>query len=146
MNNYPTWWNETLTVYNKYIDPTTRQITWYRTVVNNCFWKYVGNEIVVGETTIKTDNTLCRIPKSDNFIEKHIWCELENKSEKFTLSTGDILVKGEVTDEIDEYTSGSRSSDLLTKYRKLQGCMMIEKCSINTDGGRGNEHYYVKGI
>jgi hypothetical protein len=67
-------------------------------------------------------------------------------SDFFTLGTGDIIVKGEVDDEIDEYTSKKRSTDLVAKYKALQGCMQIEEVAINVGAGRCNEHYYVKGI
>ena len=56
-----------------------------------------------------------------------------------------MIVKGEVEDEIDEYVAGKRSNDFLTKYKRLQGCTLISSVSNNTDGGRGAEHYLVKG-
>ena len=146
MSNYPEWWDTTVTVFNKYENPATRQITWHKTVLHNCFWKYTGNKIVVGETTIDTNTTLCRVPANVAFLEKYQWNETENKSEYFTFGAGDILIKGEVSDEIDEYASGNRSSDILAKYKKLQGCMVIEQCAINTGLGRGLEHYYVRGV
>ena len=55
-------------------------------------------------------------------------------------------MKGEVTDEIDEYASGFRSSDILTKYKKRGECMVIDRCAVNVGPGRGLEHYYVKGV
>lgn len=146
MSNYPEWWDTTVTVFNKYEDPATRKITWHKTVLHNCFWKYTGNKIVVGETALDTNTTLCRVPLNDAFLEKYQWNELEDKSQHFTFGAGDMLIKGEVQDEIDEYASGSRSSDVLAKYKKLQGCMVIDKCAINTGLGRGLEHYYVKGV
>jgi hypothetical protein len=148
VNEYPIWWSDTLTIYNKYTNPETRVVTWYKCVLNGCFWKYTGNKITINETTLETDTTMCRIPENDKFLERYDWEELpeESKKEYFTLSTGDIIVKGNVEDTIEEYTSGKRSSDLLTKYRKLQGCMLVEKCSINTGIGRGINHYYVRGV
>ena len=148
MSNYPEWWNTTVTVYNKFEDPDTRQVAWFRTVLHNCFWKYTGNKIVVGETTLDTDTTVCRVPANPAFLEKYLWIDIdfESKFRHFTLSAGDILVKGEVTDEIDEYASGYRSSDILTKYKKYGQCMVIDKCAMNTGLGRGLEHYYVKGV
>ena len=149
MNNYPSWWNQTTTVFNKYEDPTTHVITWYKTVVPGCFWKFTGVEMTIGETILDTSKTLCRIPKSENFMEKYLWNALSDtdKANYFTLGPGDILILGDASAEtVDEYTSGSRSSDLLTKYRALQGCMQVEKYAINVDGGRGNEHYMVRGV
>lgn len=148
MNNYPSWWNTTITVYNKFEDPQTQLVTWYRQVVDGCFWKYSGNKVVVGNTVLETKDIICRIRIDDRFLEKHEWIAIPNDrmSNYFTLSQGDIIVKGEVDDEINEYQSGQRSSDLKTKYKSLQGCLEIQEWSNNTGGGRGNEHYYVKGI
>ena len=146
VSNYPFWWDTTITVYNKFEDPATRQITWHRTVLHDCFWKYTGNKIVIGETALETNTTLCRVPLNSKFLEKYLWNNTQDKSMYFTFGTGDILIKGEVTDEIDEYASGYRSSDILTKYKKLQGCMVVDKCAINVGLGRGLEHYYVKGV
>lgn len=146
MSKYPEWWNTTITVYNKYEDPATHKITWHRTVVHDCFWKDTGNKIVVGETTLDTNSTLCRIPVSSEYLEKYKWDASSNKARHFTLSPGDLIIHGEIADTINEYEAGHRVSDIQAKYKKLQGCMMIEKCAINTGLGRGLEHYLVKGV
>ena len=146
VSKYPEWWDTTITVFNKYEDPGSRRITWYKTVIHNCFWKNTGNTIVVGETTLDTNAILCRIPRHNSFIEKYLWNDLSDKSGYFTLSGGDLIIKGEVDDVINEYASGQRSSDVLAKYKKLQNCMTIEQCSVNAGMGRGLEHYYVRGL
>ena len=148
MNNYPSWWDTTVTIYNRYEDPQTNIVSWFRKVISGAFWKYSGNKITVGNTVLETKDIICRLRKDDDFLEKHQWLALPNDqmSQYFTLAEGDIIVKGEVTDVIDEYTSGKRSSDLKKKYKALQGCLEIQEWADNTGGGRGNEHYYVKGL
>ena len=146
MSNYPSWWNTTVTVYNKYEDPETRQISWFRHTRPGCFFKYTGNKISVGETTLETDTVICRVPISTAFKESYSWNALSVKSGYFTFSPGDIVAKGIISDGIDEYTSGQRSSDFLKKHKKLQGCFVVNACSINTGEGRGLEHYYVRGV
>lgn len=147
-NIYPVWWDTQLTIYNKFEDPQTRLVTWYRHTVSNCFWKYVGNKIVVADVTMQTNNITCRIPKNPAFLEKYEWVQLANdeKANYFTISGGDIIVKGEVDDVIDEYTSGKRSTDFMKKYKELQGCMEVERVAIDTGVGRCSEHYYVIGV
>lgn len=147
MNHYPSWWNETITVYNKYTDPVTNLITWYRHVVTGAFWKNIGNKVTIDKTVIETDTIICRMRKDDTFLPKHEWIALPNDtmSDYYTLGRGDILVRGEVDDEIQEYTTGHKSTDLVHKYKDLQGCMTIDEVTINTEGGRGNEHYLVRG-
>ena len=147
-NIYPVWWDTDLTIYNKYEDPQTRVVTWYRTVVKGAFWKYTGDKVTVNKVTLETNNTICRIRKSPKFLEKHEWIAKPNdKMPKFfTLGLGDIIVKGEVKDTIDEYTAGKRSNGLEKKYKNLQGCIRIEEVAINVGQGRCDEHYYVKGV
>ena len=148
MNNYAPWWETTLTIYNRYEDPTTNIVRWFKTTVDICFWKYVGDKVTIGETVLETNNIICRIPKSDIFIDKYLWIALPNDEMKnyFTLGQGDIIVKGTATDVVNEYEAGSRSTDLLKKYKELQGCMEIQEFAINVGAGRCNEHYYVKGV
>ena len=148
MNNYPSWWDTTITIYNRYEDKQTNLVTWFRHKVDGAFWKYTGDKVVINNTVLETKNIICRIRKDDAFLEKHEWIAIPNDqmSNYFTLSQGDIIVKGEVADEINEYVSGKRSTDLKKKYKDLQGCLEIQEWSNNTGGGRGNEHYFVKGI
>lgn len=148
MNNYPSWWDTTITIYNRYEDAQTNLVTWYRHVVTGAFWKYSGNKVVVGNTVLETKDIICRIRKDDAFLKRHEWIQIPNDqmANYFTLGQGDIIVKGEVEDTINEYVSGTRSSDLKKKYKALQGCLEVQQWSNNTGGGRGNEHYFVKGI
>ena len=147
-NHYPAWWDTTITVYNRHENPETGIVTWYHTVIPNCFWKYVGDKITVGETVLETNNIICRIPKDDKYLDKYEWNNLPNDEmgNYFTLGQGDIIVKGEVVDVINEYQSGQRSTDLLQKYKNLQGCMEVQELAVNVGAGRCNEHYYVKGV
>ena len=148
MSNYPEWWDTTVTVYNKYEDSLTHVITWYRTELEGNFWKYVRDKLTVGETVLESEKTICRIRENPNFLEKHEWVALANDkmSDYFTLGVGDIIVKGKVTEEIDEYASGHRSSDFIAKYKALQGCMEIESVSVNVGRGRGLPHYLASGL
>ena len=147
-NIYPVWWDTTITIYNRYEDSNTQLIRWYRHTVPKCFWKNVGEKVTIGDTVLDTNQIICRIPKNPIFLERYQWVALANdeKENYFTLGRGDILVRGEVDDVIDENTSGRRSTDFLSKYKDLQGCMEIEETAINTGAGRCSEHYLVRGI
>lgn len=148
MNNYPIWWDTTITIYNRFEDAQTHVVTWTSTVLEKCFWKYTGNKVVIDNTVLETNNIICRIPKDYRFLEKYEWLNKPSNDmpDYFTLGQGDIIVKGKVTDTINEYQSGKRSSDLKKKYKGLQGCMEVQEFSINVGAGRCNEHYFVKGI
>lgn len=144
---FPSWWDTPITIYNKYTDAETHVVKWNRTVLENCFWKETGNKVTVGETILETNDISCRVPEQENFLESGQWYQIPNdqKSGYFTFNIGDIIVKGSVTDEIDEYKAGSRSTDLLNKYKKLQSCLTIKKVSIDTNTGILTPHYFVKG-
>lgn len=147
MNTYASWWDDTITLYNKFIEPGTKRVTWYRHVITGCFYKHTVEKITVGKTTIDSNQTICRIRVSDNFIDKKSWMKLpsEEKAERFTLSVGDIIVADETDFEIDEYAQGKRSSDLINENKEWPGCFTAEVVNINVGGGRGNEHYHVRG-
>ena len=149
MNNiYPAWWNTKVTVYNKYIDPQTKVIKWFRKVIEGTFWKYISDDILVGQTVLQTNNIICRIRIDDAFLEAYQWQALseDEKVIHFTLQGGDMIIRGEVADDIDEYVAGKRSSDFLQKYKALQGCMTVQDVALNVGEGRGPEHYFVRGI
>lgn len=148
MSNFPEWWDSTITVFNKFTDPTTRIVTWTKTVLTDCFWKEVGSKSMIGNTIIDTYSLVCRIPKNENFVISGNWMQLtpDERQSKFTLSQGDIIIFDNCPDDIDEYKSGSRSSDILAKYHKLNSCMEIKTTSYNTMTGMINPHYCVRGL
>ena len=144
---YPAWWSDTLTVFNKFVDPQTGIVRWYRTVLSRCFWQNQFQRLKVGQVEVKTDYVVCRIPVQNNYLSKFEWVNKPNDTmgNYFTLDNGDIVIKGNVLDEIDEYTSGKRSTDLINKY-KFYGCIVIDKFNDNTGPGRGIPHYHIEGV
>lgn len=148
VSRYPIWWDTPITVYNRYEDPQTNVVIWFRHFIPISFWKDTGNKVTVGDTVLETNDIICRIPEDSKFVEQYKWFELPNDQmgKYFTLGQGDIIVKGEVDDVIDEYVKGHRSTDFKAKYKKLQGLMEIEMVGIKTGPGRVCPHYYVRGI
>lgn len=153
MSNFPfAWWDKTLTIYNKSIDPTNQRVSWNRTVLKNCFWKYTSEIYIVGHSgltsrgvILETNEVICRIPQDKRYVSAKAWKSLTDKSNKFTLAYGDILVLGDVEDVIDDYTSGQRSTDIITKYKALDGCIQVESWVDNVQTGVGLGHYKVIG-
>ena len=148
MNNYPSWWDTTVTLFNKYEDPTTQLVSWYKTTIEGCFWSNLHDRVKIGKTILEADGIICRIRKDARYLDIEDWLILPSdlKSNYFTLRQQDILIKGDIADEINEYQSGSRSTEILAKYKQFQQCLEIAQFMDNTGGGRGNEHYYVKGV
>ena len=139
------WWEKEITVYNRYEDKLTNIVTWYRCNIPNCFWAYEGNQLTIGSTVLETNTTICRIPKNKRYKARYLWESLNDKNNYFTLGTGDIIVLGNVSDIIDEYASGHRSTDLINKYKDLQGCIRIHTVADNTGTARCIPHYLVRG-
>lgn len=96
----PAWWDKTLTLYHCIEDSVTHTVTWQRSILNNCFWKQTISQPQTQLSTTSECSTIVRIPSADTSID-----------------VGDLLVLGLVEDEIDEYTSGQRASDLLARYK-----------------------------
>ena len=144
---FPLWWDTTVTIYNKYTDPQTQMITWFKTTVSDCFWRLEGSVVKVGDVTLDSKAIICRIPKDENYLDKQDWLALsaEEKAQHFTLGQNDIIVKGECSEDINEYAKGHRSTDLLSTYRQYQAVMEITGFVNDTGVGRNNEHYCVRG-
>lgn len=153
MSNFPfPWWDKTITIYNKFVDPTTQRVTWYRTVVENCFWKQSNDLYNMGRYGMSTvgiqlevKETVCRIPQDSRYVDKKTWNSLDTKDGVFTLANGDIIILGEVTDVIDEYTAGQRSNDVLAKYKEEDAGLEIYTYVDNVRTGVGLAHYRVVG-
>ena len=146
MNHYGKWWNTTITLYNRF-ENIDGKIKWYSHVIEGCFYSQQRNKVIVDSTVIEANSSLCRIRISGNFMAKDEWNNLPeaDKQYMFTLCPGDIIVGSEVEFEIDEYAKGSRSSDMMKKYREWPGCFIVDSVGINAGGGRGNEHYAARG-
>lgn len=148
MENYGDWWSTTITLYNKVIGENNK-ISWYRHVIEDCFYSQVLDTLSKLNTNSVLDSyvSICRIRKSESYVGKRKYLSLseEDRDEYFTLSTGDIIVAEEVDFEIDEYTDGQRSSDMLKLYREDPGCFIVKQRSDNTGKGRGNPHYAARG-
>ena len=147
MSNFPAWWSDTVTIYNRYEDPLTNLITWNRTVLDGCFFKNTNNKVTVGQTVIETNDIIVRIPQKSNYREYATWINLGNdrRVNYWTLHQGDIIVKGNVSDTINEYNSALNSNQLLAKYKALGTCLVVNRFSDNSGIGRGLKHYRVVG-
>ena len=147
MSEYPAWWDATITVYNKYTNPLTKAVTWFRHVLSGCFWDNTGNRLIAENAQIQSNDVVCRIPQSDIYKPRGEWESLPNDimSNYFTLGKADILIRGEIDDVIDETVKGHRATDLIAKYKDKQDCIVLKRFSDNTGTSRVMPHYYVTG-
>lgn len=146
MNKYPVWWNNTVTLYNRYEDPLTQIVTWQKITLKNCFWKVNSNVSYSSDSLSNTfsNSIICRIPKNSKYVNPYQWKKLNTVSRNatFTLQIGDIVINGKIDDDIDESVKGKRSTDIISKYKDL-GAIRIELISDNSDDARNIQHYIV---
>ena len=116
--------NTGMTVYNKYIDATTRTERYQRTQISAVMWENRKAANVLKSGNIAADQAAIYIPFSlgANYISPAAWLKLSTKTGKWTLKEGDVIVKGLVTDEITVASVGPPPvaaftvSDLAAKY------------------------------
>lgn len=146
MENYGDWWSTTITLYNKVIDEN-KKVKWYRHVIDDCFYSQVLDTLSKTNSILDSYISICRIRKSENYVGKRRYNDMsdDERENYFTLSSGDIIVAEDVDFEIDEYSDGQRSSDMLKLYREDPGCFIVKQRSNNTGKGRGNPHYVARG-
>lgn len=138
------FWDKTITLYNKYEDTQKGIIKWYRHKLERCFYKVTNNMVNVGSIQMQTDDNVIRIPEQKNYLAPHKWVELPD-DEIFgfmTLQTGDLIFLGDISEDIDEYTTGKRSSDFIEKYKSL-GSVFVK--SVNINDFMLGAHYFVRG-
>lgn len=98
-------YGETITLINK-LDAKhalLKQDAYYVTILNNCMWSDefkngVSSSGVVTPTTIHR----IQIPaNAGNYVPYVEWRKLDARENVFTLRTGDYIVRGEITDQVD---------------------------------------------
>lgn len=139
----PEYWNDTITLYNKHEDTLTGGIFWYKHILKNCFVKRTNNKVNISGVQLHSNDVIVRIPEQKDYVSAFEWQKLSNydRNQKLTLQVGDLIFLGEVNEEIDEYTDGIRSSDLIAKYSAL-GSVSVNAVNINDNLPNG--HYYVR--
>jgi hypothetical protein len=107
----------------------------------------VNNKLTVGNTVIESNKIIVRIQKSDNYKPYADWLFLGNdvRGDYFTLHQGDIIIRGDVGDVIDEYDKLNNSNAVISRYKELGECLVIDTFVDNTRTGRGLKHYKVIG-
>lgn len=94
--------NCNITLYNKYIDPTTRAEKYQRTVINNVMWQgaKASSAASGGLLASNTANIFIPFALGTQYKDAQTWLALVSKTGYWTLQEGDVIVKTAVTDEI----------------------------------------------
>lgn len=129
----------TVTLYNKLENRSTglTVISWKRTVLKNCYFGTVLAHTLSDTSLSEQNSFVCRILEDPRFTEDYT-----GEENSFTLRPGDIIIRGDISDEISD-EKGKRPADLLKKY--CGRGFMIKAVSINTSLQNG-KHYRVSGV
>lgn len=101
--NYPKWWNDTITVYNKYLD-NDRIAKFQRKVITGCFYSTRLITNTQNGDILIPSNYGVRVRENKDYVSYMEWTP--NEEGKFTFNAGDIIIKGNVEDEIDDGVRG----------------------------------------
>lgn len=120
---------DTVTLYHQHKEAENgRTVTkWTRKVFKECFFGTQIAQNTTGNTLSLASGYTVRIPQTDAALE---------------FAPGDIIVKGVVTDEIED-VAGKRVNDLLAKYRP--DAFTVRTVSDNTKIPQG-AHYKAVGV
>ncbi len=115
--------NDTCTVYNKYIDGKIEK--WQRTVLNGVFWDEVRGSNFRKTGVENADSVFILVPKfvgvDKQFLPSQEWQSLEDKTGSWTLQPGDTIIKGGITYEIIKSSKELEQFDECYKITKVDG-------------------------
>lgn len=97
-NHLPTF-DKTVTIFNrlKGIDSTDGLDKWTKTVVQGCSWKAQADRKTQGNDRQYTTSAVVKVPKNGLYREYSEW---KKSQQGFTFSVGDVVVLGEVAEDI----------------------------------------------
>ncbi len=108
--------DETITLYNAGLDPATGEDVYLKTVISGCSWAEARGAAAEKGGSRASDGCVIRIPEDAGFSGKRYVAPAAfdgASGECFTLLPGDLVVRGEVTEE------GLRPDELRRRYSAL---------------------------
>lgn len=119
------YWSETITLYHR-SEAANGAVSWKRSVHSGCFWQQRAMRERTEGAEFRPAGIVCRLPAPHPDVQ-----------------IGDIIIRGSVSAEIDEYASGKRSTDLLKRYAGES--MIVAELHRNMRGLAGTDHLYAGG-
>lgn len=108
--------NADCTIFNKYVDPATRTERYQRTQIHKVVWenRKAANVIASGGN-IAADQAAVYIPmaRGADYLQPVEWLALTNKTGKWTLKAGDVIVKGLIDEDISPSALKAKYNDVL---------------------------------
>ena len=132
--------NTLLTIYNKYVDPSTRSEKYQRSLVGKVQWENrKGSNVIASGGQISIDQARIFVPFENvsNYVSPRTWQALADKSDQFTFQVGDVIVKGEVVDAIGDLFT---ITDLKETYDNV---LVISSVDTMDFGGLDLQHWQL---
>jgi len=138
-------YNQTITLWNclKAVDnPVANVDVWYKTVLNDCFYKVVTQQVNSGINSQMAGAYTVRIPKSAAYLPYAEWVakDASLRAGFFTMHNDDIVILGISSDTIAS-TSPNTAPQILAKNKP--NSFKVTACSDNSLGMQG--HYRLGG-
>lgn len=133
--------NSNITIYNKYIDASTRTEKYQRTEILQVAWENrKGSNILASGGNIAVDQATIFIPSMgrENYLAGKEWKALTSKTGYWTLQVGDVIVRGLVTDSISGATT-------ITSLKEKYNDVLVVSSVDFMDAGSLNMHHWKVG-
>lgn len=129
----------TITVLNKLAarDSATKLDVWKATVLHNCSWSGRAERSVSGSTVSVGNVFVVRVPKSADYHPYHEW---KDTMDGFTFSTGDYIIRGEITEEVTPNTV----LNIVNSHKPE--AFIVKMFQDNTGTIEALEHYHIEGV
>jgi len=125
--------NTNMCVFNKYIEPFTKDITYKKHVIDNVFWDDI-QAVILSSGFNSDDKVDVFIPFDKNDISEYKEPKNYNGT-GWTLRNGDFIIKGDVSEtEVDGIKE-------LSAYETFE----IAACSKKDFGSYNMQHFEVRG-
>lgn len=128
----------TITVLNRRagMDSPDNLDAWKKTVLHGCFWSAQTIRSVSGADISLASSYLVRVPRSSAYRTYDAW---KSDMVGFTFSTGDIIVKGEVKEDV----TPESARDILRRY---PDSFTVSLFRDNSGAVEALEHYRLEGV
>ena len=129
---------DTVTIWNKVIE--NGKTVYYRRIVSGCYWRAEVIRSVSGSTVSLGTTWRLMIEMQDGYKSHSEWLKMADKSAFFTLNVGDIVAKGEHTEEMT-------AANATAVYTKLKPDIFTVKTVIDsTNPWKYGQHIAVEGV
>lgn len=113
--------NTAATIYNAYTDPDTGKTDYRRTVIPAVHWEDIAGSSVSGTSHPSANSASIFIPfyAQDSMERKYVpavdYADMtdEEKEKHWTIRNGDLIIKGEILDEITTESGGIKKFSYL---------------------------------